>query len=59
MENDVIQIGFFDKEIVEIEYDQMRYILRRNPIRAEEISNSRNERIKYIEQLIDKKNKGG
>ncbi|MCG2711961.1 MAG: transposase [Candidatus Omnitrophica bacterium] len=52
----IFQYEFFEENICEIEYDDIRYILRRNPIRAEEMSKSRMSKQEYIERLVKKKN---
>lgn len=53
---DVIQLSMFDNELVEIEHDANRYILRKNSVRAEHIKLERENKIKYIESLILKSN---
>lgn len=53
---EVLQIGLFDSELCEIEYEGIRYILRRNPIRAEEIRNNLERRIRFIEDKVEGKN---
>ena len=52
----VIQIGLFDAELCEVEEQDVRYILRRNPVRVEEIKCSRTEKIESIERFIEDKN---
>jgi hypothetical protein len=49
-------MSYFDTELKEIEYDSVRYILRRNPIRAEEIRLSRAGKQMKIETLCKSKN---
>ena len=41
----IIQLGLFDEKVCEVEHSGVRYILRRNPIRAAELARSRRERI--------------
>lgn len=57
IKNKVIQLGLFDKEICEVEHDGVRYILRRNPIRADELARSRNQRIEKVKRFAQEKNK--
>lgn len=57
VKNGVIQLELFDEELVEVEHEGYRYILRRNPLRAEEIGKNRESRINYIIEKIKKKNK--
>jgi transposase len=47
----LIHPEMFDNELVEVEHDGNRYIMRRNPIRAMEIIKSRHEKIKKIRKL--------
>ncbi len=56
MKQGIIQIGLFDKKVCEIEDGEVRYILRRNPYRVEEIAETRLSKLQYIEGLIEKKN---
>jgi transposase len=53
-----IQLSLFDSELVEV-YDQdlaIRYVLRRNPIRREEIQQTRQQKKMTIEHFIEQKN---
>jgi len=52
----VFQMELFDKDICEVEAEGIRYILRRNPQRAEEIARTRKEKKESIERLCQKKN---
>jgi len=52
----LIQRSLFEKDICEVEYDDVRYILRYNPVRAEEISFTRKEKKGAVERLAEKKN---
>lgn len=52
----IIEMSLFDSELIQIQKDDVRYILRRNPIRAEEISKSRADKLACIEKLIKNKN---
>lgn len=53
----LIQITLFDVTLCEIEEEGTRYILRRNPWRAEEIEANRLSKQMKIEQLVEKTNK--
>ena len=46
--DDRIQIELFDEDICEIQLDEERLILRRNPIRAMEIQNSRKSKLESV-----------
>ena len=52
----VVQIGLFDEDVFEVEDNDIRYILRRNPVRVEEINESRMSKRKSVEKLLKKKN---
>jgi transposase len=52
----VIQIGLFDEDVFEVEDNGVRYILRRNPIRVNEIHESRISKRNSVEKLVKKKN---
>lgn len=52
----VFQIELFEDEICEVEDGGDRYILRRNPWRAEEISINRQGKKEVVERLCEKKN---
>ena len=52
-----IQLEFFDEELAEIEDDQgIRFVLRRNPTRAEEIKQTRDNKLLSLEHLSIKQN---
>ena len=54
--NGVIQLGLFDNNLCEIEKDSQRYILRRNPCRANEIAETRSSKDRKIQKLVCDKN---
>lgn len=58
MKKGVIQLSLFDHELVEIcdQEENIRYILRRNPVRAEEIAQTRQEKKTAVEALVARKN---
>jgi hypothetical protein len=47
----LIQMGLFAAEICEVEREGVRYVLRRNPIRAEQMAASRADKQATVEQL--------
>ena len=53
----IIQLSFFDEKVYEISQGDVRYILRRNPIRAEEIELSRQSKLSSLTKLLDNQNK--
>jgi transposase len=53
----VIQMSLFDQPLAEVETDDdIRYILRRNPIRAEEIRKARQEKLAAIRRRLQEQN---
>ena len=56
LRKDVFQLNLFDERICEIEHEENRYILRRNPLRAQEIERTRNDKKESVECLVQKKN---
>lgn len=56
LEDDIIQLGLFDDEVCEIEHGGYRYILKRNPYRADEVALSRLSRIEYVIKKLTEKN---
>lgn len=58
LRDDKIQIGLFDEELGELQLDEaVRLILRRNPIRAEEIQQTRRSKYQALRTLVEKKNR--
>jgi transposase len=55
--DEIFQLGLFSEDVCEVDNDGIRYILRRNPIRVEEIEQTRYEKIDKIKRLIEAKNK--
>jgi transposase len=52
----VIQLELFDTQLCEVEKDGIRYLLRRNPCRADEIADSRASKEASVRKLVQKKN---
>ncbi len=52
-----LQLSLFDESLTEVETKEKRYILRRNPIRKEEIESVRNSKIEAVKSLLATKNK--
>jgi hypothetical protein len=46
----------FDEDLGEVESEGVRYGFRRNPQRADEISASRADKLKHLQDLLDKQN---
>ena len=53
----VIQMGLFDQELAEtVSDDGVRYVLRRNPVRAQEMRKSRQTRLASLTKEVEKQN---
>src|SRR3972149_6968174 len=52
----ILQLGLFEEKLCEIKDEGIRYILRRNPTRAEEMAKTRISKLQSIEKYIEKKN---
>ena len=50
------QLEFFDQTVCEIQGDGVRYVLRRNPLRAEEIAKNRQSKKTALERSLKKRN---
>ena len=49
-------MSLFDEDLQEVEIDQVRYILRCNSYRKQELADNRADKIKFISTKIEKKN---
>ncbi len=56
MKRGLIQIGLFDEKVCEVEEAGIRYILRRNPVRVEEMEKSRLSKRRVLEKFVGEKN---
>lgn len=52
----ILQMELFEEELGEVTVEGLRYIVRRNPVRVEEIKENRTSKIKFITEKIEKKN---
>jgi transposase len=53
----VFQMKLFDQGLAEVQTNEgLRYVLRRNPVRAEEIKKSREDKLLSLRQTVDKQN---
>jgi transposase len=53
----IIQLDFFDQELAEVKTTEgLRYVLRRNPVRAQEIQKSRENKLKLLKKDLVKQN---
>lgn len=52
----VIQMELFDEKVCEVEECGIRYVLRRNPIRAGEMAQTRMSKLQCVEKFLQQKN---
>jgi len=52
----VFQMDLFDERLCTLKWDNVRYILRRNPERAKELANNREAKLMRIKELLKEKN---
>lgn len=57
LKNGVIQMDMFDEELFEAFDEGVRYVLRRNPVRLQEIGLTRQRKRKSIEVFVETKNR--
>jgi transposase len=56
IQSGTIEYGLFDENLCEVDCDGIRYIFRRNPVRAEEIQATRISKLKKVKELLEQKN---
>jgi len=52
----VLQMGLFDAQVCEVQQEGVRYILRRNPVRAAELAASRADKQARVARLLEERN---
>jgi transposase len=53
----LIQLSFFEEKLTEVSDGAIRYVLHRNPVRAEEIEATRWSKLESLKLFIEKKNR--
>jgi transposase len=56
IQSGTIEYGLFDENLCEVDCDGVRYIFRRNPVRAEEIQATRISKLNKVKKLLEQKN---
>lgn len=56
LKQQVIQMSLFDEPVVEVQDGTVRYILRRNPQRAQELARSRQDKLAAVHRLLAQQN---
>lgn len=57
LNNDVVQLDLFDETVCDIDFEGIRYIYRRNPIRVMEIKEVRKSKLRKLQDLCTQKTK--
>ena len=53
----IVQMELFDERVCEVEHEGLRYILRRNPLRAAEMAATRADKQAALERLVEERNR--
>src|SRR5262249_263896 len=56
LQSGTLQMSLFDQELCEVQEQEIRYILRRNPQRAAQQAKNREEKLQKIKHLLEEKN---
>lgn len=56
IEKKVFQTGLFDEKICEVDFEEVRYILRKNPVRVVEIAKTRESKLDRLREEISEQN---
>jgi hypothetical protein len=56
IKEDVLQLGLFTAQVCEVEHEGLRYLVRRHPLRAEEVAAGRRDKQRVVEQWVVQKN---
>jgi transposase len=56
IQSGVLGYGLFDKTLCEVDCEGIRYIFRRNPVRAEEIESVRTSKLQKVKELLKGQN---
>lgn len=56
LKDGILQLSLFDEDICEVKLEQIRYILRRNPFRAQEIAEVRADKFNALTQRAEMSN---
>ena len=53
----VLQMSLFDRQLAEVETGEgIRYVLRRNPLRMQEVRQTRQEKLRVVEETVEERN---
>jgi hypothetical protein len=51
LDSSVLQYGFFDERVCEVSHEGIRYLLRRNPVRTEQVRRNREAKLATVERV--------
>lgn len=57
LKKEIFQLNLFDEQIVEVQDGDIRYVLKKNPVRASEINANRESKLKSLKNLVNDRNK--
>jgi transposase len=57
LKSGIVQMELFDQRVCEVEHEGLRYILRRNPTRADELAATRADKRATLERLVEERNR--
>lgn len=57
LQQKVIQISFLDEALHEVTHENIRYIVRKNPVRAKELAEKRSEKLEHVIKKMAERNK--
>jgi len=56
LSEEIVQMELFSEQVCEVESQGIRYVLRRNPLRAQQMAESRRSKVVAISTLVEKQN---
>jgi transposase len=56
IQSGMLEYGLFDENLCEVDCDGVRYIFRRNPVRADEIQATRASKLERVKELLGRQN---
>ena len=56
LHQDILQMELFDEDVCEVQPDGIRYVLRCNPARMDELAQNRSDKQNNVQQFLDKQN---
>ena len=57
IKNETFQLSLFEDRLIEVTDEDIRYIMRRNPVRQIEMAETRNQKLSRVKEYVDQENK--